>query len=597
MCLAYVIVAITTEAAGYSVQRSNLQNQLFTRAKTDAAILAAGSILPLSYPKALRNVQTEQTLLHSLSGAEGVSAAEVIGAGGGVLASTNPAEVGKKLTPPSVEGSVTQSQTNGDVIGIAPAGSRSQYIGYVRVVLSGASVEGALHNSLVVETLVRSLGLLLFVLLSLVISRYILGPLTTLARAARSIRRGDLAVRIPAAGRTELSTVADAFNDMAGALEHRIRHLTFLAEAGALLPNAFRDEGDVRPILREFCEKLEASGACLVRSEDLVEDLVFCSVPEGADDWLRPAVQAARGADRPAATVQDGGALMVVPVFGSVFVTTRATGHPFALDEQQVITNFAFQIGIAADNARLFASQQEALKVKDQFLSIVSHELRTPLTTIKGYAQMLRRKLADDEESERFADAIDSQTSRLSRLVDDLLDVTRFSRSQFELKQQRTDLHPLLEDVVARFRLVTAKHTLVLQADSDSLEGEWDRDRLEQVLNNLLSNAVKYSPDGGTISVSAQRDDGMAIISVRDQGQGIPEEDQKQLFERFFRGSAEHQDIQGLGLGLYVTRRIVEAHGGQITLRSRVGEGSEFTVSLPLLRQSAMQGVAQESVV
>jgi signal transduction histidine kinase len=595
MCLAYVIVAVTTEVAGYSVQASNLHGQLTSRARTDAAILAHGSVLPLSYPNTLQELQT---FVHSLSGAQGVSAAEVIGANGRVVASTNPSEIGKTLKLEEFSsGPVARSQSNGDVIGFAPVVYRSQALGLVRVVLSGTSVEQDLRNSLVVETLVRSLGLLLFILLSLVISRYILAPLTTLGRAARAIRGGDLSARVPATGQTELTTVADAFNDMASALEQRIRHLTFLAESGALLPNAFREAGDVRPMLREFCEKLEASGVCLLRPEESEIEPVYCSVPQGNDAWLQPASRIARTATRPTSLNEDGWALMIVPVLGSLFVAARVGGRPFEQEEQQVITNFAFQLGIAADNARLFESQQEALKVKDQFLSIVSHELRTPLTTIKGYAQMLRRKLADDEESERFANTIDAQTSRLGRLVDDLLDVTRFSRGQFELKQQRTELHPLLDDIMSRFQLVTTKHTLMLDADPDPMEGDWDRDRLEQVLNNLVSNAVKYSPDGGTITIRAHRNNSKAIISVQDQGLGIPEEDQRQLFERFFRGTAERQDIQGLGLGLYVTRRIVEAHGGQITVRSRIGEGSEFRVSLPLVRQPAISSAVSESVV
>src|SRR5438270_963584 len=126
----------------------------------------------------------------------------------------------------------------------------------------------------------------------------------------------------------------------------------------------------------------------------------------------------------------------------------RDASRPFSDEERQVITNFAYQIGIAADNVRLFEAQQEALQVKDQFLSIVSHELRTPLTTMKGYAQMLRTRLVGDPEGQRFARSIDAQVSRLSRLVDDLLDVTRFARGQFELARRKVDLRPILEETV-----------------------------------------------------------------------------------------------------------------------------------------------------
>ena len=120
-------------------------------------------------------------------------------------------------------------------------------------------------------------------------------------------------------------------------------------------------------------------------------------------------------------------------------------------------------------------------------------------------------------------------------------------------------------------------------------EGYWDRDRLEQVLNNLIGNAIKYSPEGGQITVTTEHDGSDLIVSVLDEGIGIAERDQEHLFERFYRGSIEGQSVKGLGLGLYVTRRIIEAHGGSISVTSRPGEGSAFTFSLPLLRTPAMQ--------
>ena len=299
--------------------------------------------------------------------------------------------------------------------------------------------------------------------------------------------------------------------------------------------------------------------------------------------WHEATLALADSVTSPLATLRLGWALMLVPVLGdTMFVTARTGDRPFSREEQQVITNFAYQLGVAADNAALFEAQQEALQVKDQFLSIVSHELRTPLTTIKGYAQMLRRKLVDTPDNLRFAVNIDAQVSRLSRLVDDLLDVTRFSRGQFEIRRQHLDLRPLLDDVIGRFRVVAPEHEFRLDLDMGSFEGTWDRDRLEQVMNNLVGNAVKYSPDGGIVTVSTQHEKGDLIVVVRDEGIGIPDEDQANLFERFYRGNAEGGSVKGLGLGLYVTRRIVEAHGGTVGVRSRRGEGSEFYFRLPL---------------
>jgi signal transduction histidine kinase len=283
---------------------------------------------------------------------------------------------------------------------------------------------------------------------------------------------------------------------------------------------------------------------------------------------------------------------LTVPVPGdSAFVAVRGGSEGFTDEERDVIVNFAYQLGIAADNARLVEEQHEALQVKDQFLSIVSHELRTPLTTMKGYAQLLERKLAGDEDSQRWASSIDAQIGRLSRLVDDLLDVTRFARGQFELRRREVALEPILEDTVSRFRIISPQHTVTLEDVDPALVGFWDRDRLEQVLNNLVGNAIKYSPDGGEVTVSARVEGDEVVVRVRDQGIGISHEDQERLFDRFYRASPERRGgATGLGLGLYVTRRVVEAHGGVVGVRSEPGSGSEFYFTLPMVPVQQEQG-------
>jgi two-component system sensor histidine kinase VicK len=598
MCLAYIVVSVTTEAASYSAQRASLRTQLGTRASSDAAILAAGSVGNMT---GVHGPKTLQIFVSSvMSRTQGLSYAAVI-VNDTIRGSTKASEIGKPKNIPLPDTAKAKTLSNGDVEGLAPIATASPgaVFGVAEVILSGSSIESDLRRSIILETLVRGLGLLLFILLSLVISRYILGPLSTLARVARAIRRGYLSARVPASGRTELTTVAEAFNDMASSLEERIRHFTFLANAAAMLPNTFRDKGDVTPILRDFCDQIGASGACLYpRGEaEEEEEPMVCQVNAEEDGWLAASRCLAERVQDPSTVQEEGYRLMAVPVLGdAVFVTARAGERPFSQEEQQVITNFAYQVGVAADNARLFDAQQEALKVKDQFLSIVSHELRTPLTTIKGYAQMLGRKLDGDDEGQRFANTIDAQTGRLSRLVDDLLDVTRFTRGQFELTRERMNIVPVLRDVVQRFRLVAPRHSFEFELDPGPAEGYWDHDRLEQVMNNLVSNAIKYSPDGGTITVGTRHDNGTIVVAVRDQGIGIPEEDQEHLFERFFRGKAEKADIKGLGLGLYVTRRIVEAHGGVIAVSSKPDEGSEFSFSLPLLPQPAAQREAQRSL-
>lgn len=581
MCLAYILVAVATEIVGYQTQQDNLRHQLLSRARSDASIVATGAVAPLR--KADRgDVSVLQSFLFTIRRSSGVSRVTVYGSNGCVLVATDSRTNLSCLNVPFPGRAESIVMPNGDVRGQAPI-IDDTVLGLASVVLSGDSVQQALDETLTTDLLVRGAGLLIFVLLTLAIAQYILGPLTTLARAALDIRHGQLSSRVPAGGHTELATVAGAFNEMASALEQRIKHLSFLAAAASVLPGIFREKGDVTPTLQEFCRQLGTTAVALMPRETPEDVTVWCDAHPDDDSWRGCAVRALGRISGPSALVDGRWALMLVPVMGeTVFITLRGSDHPFEQEEQQVITNFAYQLGIAADNARLFEAQQEALQVKDQFLSIVSHELRTPLTTIKGYAQMLRRKLVDEPDEQRFAVNIDAQVSRLSRLVDDLLDVTRFSRSQFELKRQRTDLRPLLEDLASRFKIVAPGFNFALEIEEGPYNGDWDRDRLEQVMNNLVGNAVKYSPSGGTITIRAHHQDGSLVVSVRDQGPGIPEEDQEHLFERFYRGSGPGKDVKGLGLGLYVTRRIVEAHGGSIAVRSTPGHGSEFSFTLPL---------------
>lgn len=585
LALAYIVVAVATEIVAYTTQQRNLHAQLVESAAADAHILSVGAVSFLGSNSA-NDLQTLRYFVKSMKNAPGgqqVVRASVQNVAGCFVASTDPRQTRHVCEALPGASPSPQTLSNGDVLAQGLVVEQGPIEGLAQVVLSGSSVTDTVNNGLVTDLLLRGIGLILFLFLALAISQYFLGPLTVLSRAATAIQHGQLGTRMPMEGGTELVTVASAFNDMAGALEQRIKHLSFLAAAAAVLPGLFRDKGDISPTFGEFCRQLETAGIGLFSRGDPNQQPIWFDLDRGDNVWHQPARAAAERATQPAAAFREGWSIMSVPVLGNtLFVTARHGERPFTQEEQQVITNFAYQVGTAADNASLFESQQEALQVKDQFLSIVSHELRTPLTTIKGYSQMLTRKMTDDPSSRRFANNIDIQVSRLGRLVDDLLDVTRYSRGQFELKRQYIDLRPVLEDIIARFRLIAPTHGFTLSMEDGTYEGHWDRDRIEQVMNNLIGNAVKYSPPEGTVAVSARHEDGFLRIGVRDQGIGIPEEEQKHLFERFFRGSAEGGNVKGLGLGLYVTQRIVDAHGGAVGVQSKPGHGSEFYFTLPL---------------
>ncbi|HQE92456.1 MAG TPA: ATP-binding protein [Anaerolineae bacterium] len=232
---------------------------------------------------------------------------------------------------------------------------------------------------------------------------------------------------------------------------------------------------------------------------------------------------------------------------------------------------------------------READVLKDTFISVVSHELKTPVAIIKGYAETLRRPEARRNPAlvEEMLASITEESDRLARLVDDLLDASRLQAGGLPFHDvEDVDLRFIARRVVERYRSQSAQHTLILDF-ATSPSGEFptirgDPQRLEQVLDNLVSNAIKYSPRGGEVRIKGEATPVEVIISVSDQGVGIPLEDQERIFDRFYR--VENPDTRaasGTGLGLYLTRAIVRAHGGRCWVDSIPGQGATFYVALP----------------
>jgi signal transduction histidine kinase len=222
-------------------------------------------------------------------------------------------------------------------------------------------------------------------------------------------------------------------------------------------------------------------------------------------------------------------------------------------------------------------------RLKDEFVSSISHELRTPLTSISGYVELLMEDEVDAEKREHL-DIVDRNATRLLGLVSDMLFAARMQSGQFDLHSGPVDLRAVVEEIVESVRPEAEAADVDLQVhEADvipQIEGE--RDRLAQLLDNLLSNAIKFTPRGGKVDISLGANNGKAVIEVTDTGIGISEEERSHLFERFFRTQVVlDRQIPGTGLGLYISKAIVDAHGGQIAVRSVEGKGTTFVVELP----------------
>lgn len=276
------------------------------------------------------------------------------------------------------------------------------------------------------------------------------------------------------------------------------------------------------------------------------------------------------------AAVRDG------EVFEAEFRLRRARDGAFrwhlcrAVPERDDDGKILAWLGTATD----FQELKQAIRARDEFLSIASHELRTPLTALKLRVQgMLHRKDLDDRLRTKL-DSVSRQTERLERLIESLLDVSRITTGHLEIEPEEIDLGSVVEEVIERHREEALQSGSRIEVDLASpVRGVWDRMRMEQVLTNLISNAVKYG-DGKPVSVTLRTENGRAELSVSDCGIGIDAADCARIFEQFERAAAR-RNYGGLGMGLYITRQIVIAHGGSVQVESRLGEGSTFRVSLP----------------
>jgi signal transduction histidine kinase len=271
---------------------------------------------------------------------------------------------------------------------------------------------------------------------------------------------------------------------------------------------------------------------------------------------------------------------------GTIALISSTPGY-YSEKDVPFMEELARRAAVAMDNARLYRMQQEVVAARDIFLSVAAHELRTPLTSLQGFAQHLLRRAKREgympERDQRSLGVVVTQVGRLNRLIEALLDVSRIQLDQLRLERGLVNLNELVTDLVAEIAPTLEQHTLTLQAAPEPLFVDGDALRLEQVLHNLINNAVKYSLEGGPVTVTLMRDDQWIRLEVQDKGIGIPAADQGQIFQRFGRvPSHATRHIAGMGVGLYLVKEIVTRHGGDVWVDSVEGQGSTFTVRLPL---------------
>jgi two-component system sensor histidine kinase/response regulator len=370
------------------------------------------------------------------------------------------------------------------------------------------------------------------------------------------------------------------------------------SEFDLVLTDLRLDDTDGLTIITEVC-RLQPETVSIVLTGYASLESAIKALREGAYDYLiKPCdvdelrAVVARGIERRQLGIQLKSRLAELE-------TANDTIRELNMDLRRRIDEATQELQQLYRSAQAHVKQLEELdRLKSRFLSMASHELKTPLTSISGLAQVLLRRMRrrldegrpDDQEwqNEQLAhvdrlELLNSQTGRLGRLVDELLDVSRIESGKLEFDWAPVDLRQLVREVAARLQPATTQHTIEVDFDGTS-DGvvTADRDHLEQVLDNLVSNAIKFSPDGGTIVVALRSNGRNAELSVSDPGVGIPAHQLQAVFGLFYQAADPvSRRTGGMGLGLYISKEIITRHNGRIWAESAPGHGSTFSISLP----------------
>lgn len=277
--------------------------------------------------------------------------------------------------------------------------------------------------------------------------------------------------------------------------------------------------------------------------------------------------------------------VIIVPItigrktIGAITFVSSESKWQYTPDDLEMAEQLASRAALAVENARLYENIKRETLRKDEFISLASHELKTPITTIKAFTQLLI-SIETNTISKEYLKKVESQVDKLTRLVKDLLDISKIHKNKFDLHKRKINLDSFLSTTILELQTIVKTHELHSTLNSQ-LEISADPDKLTQVITNLITNAVKYSPHSNIIKISCTRNNDQAEIKVKDYGVGINLEEQSQVFNRYFRANNGVRTA-GLGIGLFLSREIIERHGGTISLKSKPNYGTTFTILLPI---------------
>jgi signal transduction histidine kinase/HAMP domain-containing protein len=495
-----------------------------------------------------------------------------------------------------------------------------------------AALETELLTRLVGDAAAVLGTLLIAALLAAYVANRLARPLRELSRSAAAIGRGDRPIIPELAGGAEVEQLSAAMRTMQASVAHREDDLRLLATSSERLTESLDYTETLRtaaavavPDFADWCIVDIVDAARVTHSavahadprkqalaqrlhETYPPDVASSRGPIGrvvttgredlksdiSDDFLR---QASRGTDEltlyrelaPRSYICEP-LLLGGQVRGTIMFLTAESGRVYGEQHLGLARELARRVAVGIENARLYYEVRQSVRTRDDFLSAVAHELKTPLTVISGTAQLLRRRMQEDERTTNAPsiDRIMSAVGRMTAFIEELLElVRRQADPTLQLNRAPTDLAELVRRVTSELTELSRGQVVEIETDGEPVIGDWDAVRLERAIANVLGNAFKYNSASGRVIVRIGIEDSsesrVAFCAVSDEGIGIPEADVARIFDRFARGSNVAGRITGSGVGLTIVRQIVEQHGGTIGVTSAVGRGSTFTIRLPLV--------------
>ena len=393
------------------------------------------------------------------------------------------------------------------------------------------------------------------------LARSLTDPVEELTRAAERLREGQLDTTVQIRTRDEIGRLGEAFTAMAGRLRETIHGLTEERhKLEAILTSMVDAVVAIDRQGRVIMVNLAAEDLLGVRREEVIGRPAAEVLPATLCALVQDAVAQRRlvAAELPGESGERLVEIRCAPIQGN--------------------GKDAGTVAVLRDVTELRRSE----RLRRELTANVSHELRTPLTSIKGFSEtLLGGAMRDETTSRRFLEIINAEADRLVKLVDDLMDLSRLEARGVALELAPVDLPALIEEMVAHLRPLAGGRHLDVCAGPRGTMVLGDRNRLAQVLTNLIDNAIKFTTERGRVEITWQDQNGSVLVTVRDDGRGIPASDLPHIFQRFYKADRSRSANSGSGLGLAISRHIVEAHGGRITVHSREGNGTTFAVVLP----------------